>query len=70
VPAVIARRCPQNHPCPVVRLCPTGAIGQKGFAAPEIDMEKCIECGACTVSCAYGAIRDDKDRRTSLFSFS
>ena len=40
-------RCPQNHPCPSVRVCPTGALSQKGFAAPEVDMEKCIRCGNC-----------------------
>ena len=58
MPVVISRRCPQDHPCPLVGLCPTGAISQKGFAAPVIDPEKCIECGACTVSCGYGAVVD------------
>lgn len=27
-------RCPQNHPCPVVRACPADAILQTGFNAP------------------------------------
>jgi hypothetical protein len=34
---VVKSYCPQNHPCPTVRLCPTGAIIQRGNAAPEVD---------------------------------
>jgi ferredoxin len=56
MPTVIPSRCPQNHPCPLVRLCPTGAIVQRGFTAPEIDLGKCIDCGVCAVSCAYRAV--------------
>ncbi len=56
MPTVIGNRCPQNHPCPLVRACPTGAISQEGFAAPVIDEEKCIECGLCAVSCGYRAV--------------
>ena len=48
---VVAKYCPQNHPCPTVRLCPTGALQQKGYRAPVIDDEKCIECGRCTEAC-------------------
>jgi hypothetical protein len=25
MPTVIPSRCPQNHPCPLVNLCPAGA---------------------------------------------
>ena len=39
--------CPQNHRCPMIPICPAGAISQKGNALPEIDPEKCIECGKC-----------------------
>jgi Fe-S-cluster-containing hydrogenase component 2 len=59
MPSVIPSRCPQNHPCPLVFLCPVGAIAQRGFAAPEIDPDECIDCGACSVSCAYGAVIED-----------
>ncbi len=46
------RYCPKNHPCPVVNMCPTGAITQKDFnSAPEIDEENCIQCGICTSGC-------------------
>ena len=43
--------CPQNHPCPVIRVCPTGAIIQNGYAAPVIDDEKCTGCNKCITSC-------------------
>jgi len=56
MPAVIRDRCPRNHPCPLVRLCPRGAISQVGFAAPDIDEAKCVECGLCSISCGYRAV--------------
>ena len=56
MPTVIASRCPQNHPCPLVRLCPAGAISQKGFAAPVIDADKCLDCGICSKNCGQGAV--------------
>ena len=43
--------CPQNHPCPVTRVCPIGAISQEGYGAPAIDYEKCTDCGICVKSC-------------------
>jgi len=46
-----ASACPQNHPCPVVRLCPVEALKQDGYAAPEVDQEACIDCCACTSAC-------------------
>jgi Fe-S-cluster-containing hydrogenase component 2 len=53
---VYKQRCPQNHPCPSVRVCPEVALSQKGYAAPEVDEEKCIKCGKCVRYCAMGAI--------------
>lgn len=50
-------KCPQNHPCPAVRICPVGALIQKGFNAPTIDIEKCIECGKCTKVCPMRALK-------------
>ena len=59
--------CPQNHPCPTIRLCPVGAISQKGYAAPEVDNEKCICCCRCTKACgvfvAIGCCDKGKDER-------
>lgn len=49
-------RCPQNHPCPSIRVCPVGALTQKGFSAPEADMDVCIRCGKCMYYCPMGAL--------------
>jgi Fe-S-cluster-containing hydrogenase component 2 len=53
---VKTNRCPQNHPCPSVRVCPVGALLQHGYAAPIVDMDKCIKCGKCTKSCPMRAL--------------
>ena len=50
------RRCPQNHPCPAVRVCPTNALKQSGYGLPSVDMETCITCGKCVRYCPMGAI--------------
>lgn len=49
-------RCPQNHPCPSVRVCPVGALSQKGYNAPIVDMDKCIKCGKCVKYCPRRAL--------------
>jgi Fe-S-cluster-containing hydrogenase component 2 len=49
-------RCPQNHACPSVRVCPVGALSQKGFAAPSVDNESCIKCGKCVKFCPMRAL--------------
>ncbi|HPG38933.1 MAG TPA: 4Fe-4S ferredoxin [bacterium] len=43
--------CPQNHPCPVVKRCPVGALSQTGFTAPVVDEKKCTNCGKCSQLC-------------------
>lgn len=43
--------CPQNHPCPVVNVCPTEAIAQEGFSAPTVNDESCICCCKRTQAC-------------------
>ena len=50
-------RCPQNHKCPAVKVCPVDAMTQEGFKAPTIDPEKCIECKKCVKFCPMGAIK-------------
>lgn len=50
------RRCPSNHPCPAVRVCPTGALKQNGYDAPTVDMDKCIRCGKCVRFCPMRAL--------------
>lgn len=49
-------RCPQNHPCPSLGVCPVGALSQKGFGAPVVDKSKCIKCGKCTKFCPMKAL--------------
>ncbi|MEN6562023.1 MAG: 4Fe-4S binding protein [Christensenella sp.] len=49
-------RCPENHPCPSVRVCPVQALSQIGYSAPTADMDKCIKCGKCVRYCPMGAI--------------
>lgn len=53
---VLTSRCPENHPCPSVRVCPVSALSQKGFSAPEVDNDKCIACGKCVKFCPMRAI--------------
>jgi len=49
-------RCPQNHPCPSVRVCPVGALSQVGYHAPTADQSKCIRCGKCVRACPMRAL--------------
>lgn len=49
-------RCPQNHPCPSIRVCPVGALKQNGYNAPIVDQKKCIKCGKCIRYCPMRAI--------------
>jgi ferredoxin len=53
---VIKNRCPQNHPCPSINVCPVDALLQNGFDAPTVDESKCIDCGKCERSCPKGAL--------------
>ena len=54
---VVKSRCPQNHPCPSVRVCPASALMQTGFAAPTVDQDKCIRCAKCVRFCPRGALQ-------------
>lgn len=49
-------RCPQNHSCPSVRVCPVGALIQNGYSAPTVDEDKCIKCGKCVRFCPMKAL--------------
>jgi len=49
-------KCPQDHKCPSIPVCPKGAISQKdNHSLPEIDGDKCIVCGKCMKFCPKGA---------------
>jgi ferredoxin len=48
--------CPQNHRCPIIRVCPAQAIIQEGYRLPVIDESKCTDCGKCMKFCPTGAV--------------
>ena len=50
-------KCPQNHRCPSINVCPVGAISQNGFELPVINQELCVECGKCINFCPRRAIQ-------------
>jgi ferredoxin len=50
-------RCPQNHPCPAVRVCQFNALSQDGYSAPSVDEDKCEDCGKCVSFCPRGALQ-------------
>jgi Fe-S-cluster-containing hydrogenase component 2 len=54
--AVNLEQCPQDHICPAMKVCPVGALSQKGFDAPDVDMDKCIKCGKCVQFCPMKAL--------------
>jgi ferredoxin len=43
--------CPQDHVCPMIRMCPQKAISQQGVGLPIIDKNKCVECMICVTRC-------------------
>ncbi|MEG2002101.1 MAG: 4Fe-4S binding protein [Clostridia bacterium] len=49
-------KCPQNHKCPAVKVCPVGALTQSGFDAPTVDLGKCVRCGKCSNFCPKKAL--------------
>ena len=53
---VIVSRCPQNHKCPSVDICPVDALVQDGHNAPTVLEEKCIGCGKCSDFCPKKAL--------------
>lgn len=53
---VIESRCPKNHKCPAINICPVNALTQENFEAPKIDYEKCIRCGRCANFCPKKAL--------------
>jgi len=57
---VIKWRCPQNHACPSIKVCPVGALTQSGYSAPVVDCDKCIECGKCVKFCPMRALKLEK----------
>ena len=54
--SVKTARCPQNHACPAVRVCPVNALSQEGIKAPKVDMDQCVKCGKCVKFCPMRAL--------------
>lgn len=44
--------------CP--KVCPHGVISLVGKKAVPVNLEKCIECGACQLNCDWEAIKVTK----------
>lgn len=51
----IPRPCFHCADPPCVPCCPTGASTQRDDGIVIVDQDKCIGCGACIMSCPYGA---------------
>lgn len=50
-------KCPQNHACPSVRVCPVGALTQENkYSAPIVHNDICIGCGRCVMTCPKKAL--------------
>lgn len=54
---VLKDKCPQDHPCPSVGICPVNALMQRKVEAPEVNNEVCIKCGRCVNFCPKGALK-------------
>ena len=53
---VIIEKCPQNHKCPAISVCPVGALSHQDIEAPAVDGEKCFGCGKCSSFCPMKAL--------------
>lgn len=49
--------CPHDHICPLIKLCPVGAISQDEDGYPVIDYALCIECQKCVRKCPKQAMK-------------
>lgn len=56
IAAIHPERCPQDHACPAVRVCPAGALTQKKQEAPTVHKDICIGCGRCAMTCPKKAL--------------
>lgn len=51
--------CLQCDDAPCAKVCPEGAIKQKGNSVFVIDDNKCIKCKMCMIACPFGNIKYD-----------
>ncbi|MEG1607793.1 MAG: 4Fe-4S binding protein [Mucinivorans sp.] len=50
--------CPHNHVCPLIKVCPVGAITQGADGYPIFDYQSCIECEKCVDKCPMKAVKN------------
>lgn len=51
--------CPHNHVCPLIKVCPVGAISQNQEGYPIVAHDLCIECGQCVANCPMKAMKNN-----------
>jgi Fe-S-cluster-containing hydrogenase component 2 len=59
---VSPEKCPQDHVCPMIRLCKSGAISQEGVGLPNVDPVKCTGCLVCVYKCPRGAFEKHDEK--------
>lgn len=55
--------CPHDHLCPLIKICPVGAISQDADGYPVIDHDLCIECGKCVRTCPLKTMKQTTHSR-------
>lgn len=55
--AIDKSKCPHDHPCPLIRVCPVNAISQDKQGYPVIDYDICIGCDKCAKYCPMHAMK-------------
>lgn len=53
---IIKERCPHNHKCRAVKICPVGALSQNINEVPKVNSDICIKCGKCSKLCSKKAL--------------
>ncbi len=54
------KKCPQDHACPMIPICPQKAISQIRVELPIVDLDKCVGCGVCIRHCPRDAFEEVK----------
>ncbi len=66
-PALDPSRCaPGCDAC--AAACPTAAVSDPGQASMQLDLGRCLFCGACSEACSPGALRFTRDYRLAARS--